>query len=325
MTGKVFTLGEALIDLLPYGNDGGIPLYAQMAGGAPANVAVCLASLGAQAYFVGKAGNDASGRYLEQSMRARGVHTDYFTPCSGHTALAFVSLDQNGDRDFTFYRENCADAMLTPQDVPTARFTPADILHFGTISCIAKPSASATAHAVRKAADCGTLRSCDPNLRLPLWPDPASARETIRAIAATAQLVKLSDEEADFLYGGEEEAAQALLSGDTILLLVTRGADGACAYSAEGPVSVPSPHVATVDTTGAGDAFVGAFLSRVIQAADADVSATDALRCLLREESKISQVLRFSCTCAALATTKKGAFQAMPSIQDVQSLLAGDN
>ena len=207
----VICLGELLIDFVPTVTPTSLvdaPAFKKAPGGAPANVAVGLARLGTTSAFMGKVGDDPFGHFLADTLAAAGV--DVSTLCftaQARTALAFVSLRADGDREFMFYRHPSADMLFTPEEVDAAALGTARALHYGSISMISEPSRSATLHAIEVAKQSGCLISCDPNLRLPLWPDAASARDGMLQALAKAQVVKISDSELKFLTGSDDPSA----------------------------------------------------------------------------------------------------------------------
>ncbi|MGH6885760.1 MAG: PfkB family carbohydrate kinase, partial [Geminicoccales bacterium] len=254
----VICLGELLIDFVPTVTPTSLvdaPAFKKAPGGAPANVAVGLARLGVSSAFMGKVGDDPFGHFLADTLAGAGV--DVGTLCftaQARTALAFVSLRADGDREFMFYRHPSADMLLAPEEVDAAALGAARALHYGSISMISEPSRSATLHAIEVAKQAGCLISCDPNLRLPLWPDAASARDGMLRALAKAQIVKISDDELRFLTGGDHPAAARaqLWNESTLLMLITGGAQGCLYLTAASEGHVAGLSVDAIDTTGAG-------------------------------------------------------------------------
>src|ERR687891_97912 len=207
----VICLGEVLIDFVPTVTPTTLieaPAFKKAPGGAPANVAVALARLDRPSAFMGMTGDDPFGRFLQLTLAEAGVDTGplRFTR-EARTALAFVSLRADGDREFMFYRHPSADMLFEPVELDAQAIQGAKLLHYGTISLISEPSRSATLHAIELAKDAGCIVSCDPNLRLALWPDRAAARDGLLHAMAQAQVVKLSDDELRFLTGSDDPAA----------------------------------------------------------------------------------------------------------------------
>jgi fructokinase len=313
----VICLGELLIDFVPTVTPTTLvdaPAFKKAPGGAPANVAVGLARLGVSSAFMGKVGDDPFGHFLADTLAAADVDvgTLRFT-AQARTALAFVSLLADGDREFMFYRHPSADMLLTPEDIDTAALGGARALHFGSISLISEPSRSATVHAIEVAKEAGCLISCDPNLRLPLWPDAARAREGMLLGLSRAQVVKISDSELKFLTGSDDpSAARAQLwSEETSLILITGGPEGCLYLTAEDEGHVAGFSVEAIDTTGAGDGFVAGILQGLVRD-----------RAILRDETRLRTLCRFANAVAALATTERGAIPAMPTPDQVHRLLS---
>lgn len=289
--------------------------YQPAAGGAPANVAVGVARLGAPAGFVGKVGHDAFGRFLLTTLEGEGVDVSQVRMTALRTALAFVTQGEAGERDFVFYRENAADLSLTAEDIRADYLKAAAFLHVGSLSLTAEPARSATLAALHLAHSLGVPRSVDPNLRLALWPNPSVARREIAALLPHATVIKLSEGELAFLTGATtERAARSLMGEATALLCVTRGAAGATYYSAHGSGSVPSFPVTPVDTTGAGDAFVAALLVGLRQQGD--------WLAALSHTPTIERVVKRANAVAALTVTKQGAIPALPNRAELARFLA---
>jgi len=314
----VYSIGEALIDFIP--QQKGVALkevthFERVPGGAPANVAAGIARLGGNSAFVGKLGDDAFGHCIVDALKDCGVDTAHIrmTKQAG-TALAFVTLAHDGNRDFAFYRNPAADMLLEPSEVDTTAFCERDILHFGSVDLIEAPVKYAHVEAIRAMRAIGGLISFDPNVRLPLWPDAESCRKAILEFLPLADLVKVSDEELPFLTGNSDEAAavRCLMVGSVKAVIVTRGPNGAVLYVGEKIVEAPGFSVNVVDTTGAGDAFVAAFLYCLAQY---DVALERI------GEAELHECLTFSNAAAALTTTGYGAIAAMPSLDDVLNRL----
>jgi fructokinase len=318
---KVICLGEALIDFVA--DTTGVSLeecpgFRKAPGGAPGNVAVGLARLGVPASFVGKVGNDPFGRFLRDTFAAAGVDTGPMRLSSeARTGLAFVSLMADGERDFLFYRHPSADMLLRWDEVPETLFEEARILHHGSITLISEPSRTATIVASAQAREAGCLVSYDVNLRLPLWESAAAAREAIKEGLIGVQIVKVSEEEGEFLFDTRtpEETAAKLLLGGARLVVVTRGAAGAyCRWWWEDhleELAVPGFPVAAVDTTGAGDGFVAGLL--------AGVMAEPALEAISPE--RMQSLLTVANAVGALTCTQRGAIPALPTRAQVERFL----
>ncbi|MBI1944450.1 MAG: carbohydrate kinase [Deltaproteobacteria bacterium] len=311
---RIVCLGEALIDFLQ--GQGG-DTFKRQPGGAPLNVACGAAKLGARAAIITMLGRDLFGDFLERIIVEHGVETSGVRRTTeANTALAFVALDARGERTFSFYRKPCADQLLRPTDLEDVLFgDDLDVFHFGSISLITEPSASATRAAAARARKAGAWVSYDPNLREPLWPDLDTARVTILSAMPLADVVKVSDGELRFLTGLDDDAgAAALLSKGPALLVVTRGARGCSIYrGGHAPVHVDAPTVRVVDTTGAGDAFVAAFLDALVRSGEDEVAALST--------PLLVGAARLGNAAGALATTRYGAIPALPTREEIDELL----
>lgn len=313
---RVYTIGEALIDFVP--REIGCELrhvtsFEKAAGGAPANVACAVATLGGKASFIGKLGVDAFGDYLIETLSSAGVDTQHtFRTKEANTALAFVSLQVNGDREFSFYRKPSADMLLCATEIEEHWFEENDILHFGSVNLIDAPVKQAHEKAIDLCQRQGGIISFDPNVRLPLWDDPEQCRQVIQQFIPLCNLIKVSTEELLFITGIEDEqlALRSLFQGNVSHILYTRGADGAEWIGKNFRVFVPALSIQAIDTTGAGDAFVGAILyqiaSKVKQLEDIDISIA-------------ADMLKFANTAAGLTTLGSGA---IPSLVTEQQVLA---
>lgn len=316
---KVYTIGEALIDFIP--NRKGVALkevegFTRAAGGAPANVACSVSRLGGESAFIGMVGEDAFGQFLIDTLEREGVDTShvYRTGRAG-TALAFVSLREDGNRDFSFYRNPSADMLLSEDEIGGEWFEAGDILHFCSVDLIEAPVKYAHKKAIDFLKKAGGTISFDPNVRLPLWPDGEACRAAILEFLPYADIVKISDEELAFITGiaDEAEAIRSLFVGDVHHVVYTRGPEGASWYSRSGfGVSVPGLSVTAVDTTGAGDSFIGSLLYRIQR----DGSGLQAV-----EQNTAEEWLKFANAAGAATATKAGAIDALPTLEEVGRLL----
>ena len=312
----VICLGEVLIDFVPTVTPTTLieaPAFRKAPGGAPANVAVALARLGRPSAFMGMTGDDPFGRFLELTLVEAGVDASPLRFTSqARTALAFVSLQADGERQFMFYRHPSADMLFRPEDVDSAAIQAARALHFGTISLISEPSRAATLHAIGCARAAGCLISCDPNLRLALWPDANAARAGMLEAIAAADVVKISDEELLFLTGSTDPgtARADLWQPHHRLMVVTLGPSGCVFITAGATGMVGGFSVASVDATGAGDAFVAGLLDGLLADPDA-----------LGDPDRLRTICRFACAVGALTTTERGAIPALPTREMVERFL----
>ena len=309
-------LGELVIDFVPTVTGTGLtdaPAFVKAPGGAPGNVAVGLAQLGLSSAFMGKVGDDAFGHFLAGVLAETGVDVSPLRfSREARTALAFVSLRADGEREFMFYRHPSADMLFTPEEVDVKAIQQAQLLHFGSISLISEPSRSATLHAVDAARMAGCLISYDPNLRLPLWPDPDAAREGLLLGLQQAHIVKISDDECAFLTGLSdlEQACRALWHDGLKLMVATRGRAGCVYVTPRFSGEVAGFKVDTVDATGAGDGFVAGLLQGVL--ADPTV---------IEQEARLRALCRFANAVGALTATQRGAIPALPQHHQVSAFL----
>lgn len=311
----VLCLGEALIDFIPLDSEN--LTYQKAPGGAPANVSVGISKLGGAATFLGKVGNDVLGHFLQKTLTDYGVNTSsMILEDKARTGLTFVTLEPSGERDFSFYINPSADRFLTKEELAPSLFAQHKIFHFGSISLISEPSKSATLRAIELAKEMGMLISYDPNLRLGLWDSPEQAKKTILATLPVADILKVSEEELNFLTGSStlEEGIEKL--PDLPLILVTLGEKG-CLYRYKGQNgSIPAMKTAVVDTTGAGDAFVSGLL----------YSINESTKALLEfSEQEVVEIIQFASVSGGLATTKKGAMTGLPTLQEIKDILKRRN
>ena len=307
---KVVAIGELLIDFVP--QQKGCALdevthFERVAGGAPANVAAAVARLGGNAAMISQVGEDAFGTHILKVLRANGVDTSYvFRTGRANTGLAFVSLDATGNREFSFFRNPSADLFLEEGQIAPDMFTECAALHFCSVDLVDWPVRAAHRRAVALAKQAGALISFDPNVRLPLWSSPADCQAAIREFLPSADLVKLSDDEVEFVTGCTDEraAVEKLFGMGCRLLIVTRGAAGSAAYTPHAEGFAETIRVPVTDTTGAGDSFIGSFLYQLTR----DGVAADGLDKLT--EQQLTDYLVFSAQYASLTVQHKGAVMA---------------
>ncbi len=312
---SVVCFGELLIDFVALETGvevGDASGFLKAPGGAPANVAVATARLGHPSAFLGQVGDDPFGHFLADLLEAEGVDIRGLKfSTAARTALAFVSVKPDGERDFVFYRHPSADMLMRPEDVALEVLRGKRIFHFGSITMIGEPSRSATLMAAQNAHANNLLISYDPNLRLSLWPSADAARTGMLTGLNYAHLVKVSDDELKFLTGTDR--VDALWREQTQIIVVTHGARGATAYTVhtrKEQYHVPGFSVPTVDTTGAGDGFVAGMLVGILE------RWPDYL-------SHMPEILRFANAVGALSTTSRGAIPALPSRQTVDAFMRG--
>ncbi|CAL5404936.1 unnamed protein product [Camellia sinensis] len=340
----VVCFGEMLIDFVP--TVGGVslaeaPSFKKAPGGAPANVAVGIARLGGSSAFIGKVGEDEFGCMLADILKQNKVDNSgmRFDP-NARTALAFVTLRADGEREFMFFRNPSADMLLSESELDVNLIKQARIFHYGSISLIEEPCRSTHLAAIEIAKESGCVLSYDPNLRLPLWPSAEAARKGIMSIWDQADVIKISEEEISFLTGGDDPyddnvVLEELFHPNLKLLLVTEGSEG-CRYYTKVCICihvidlkglagisdkhslnflqfkgrVPGVKVKAIDTTGAGDAFVGGILNSLVSNVN-----------LYQDEKQLREALLFANACGALTVTEKGAIPSLPTKEAVLQIL----
>ena len=309
----VVALGELLIDFACLSTDReGYPTMGAHPGGAPANFLAALSKFGAKTAFLGKVGADGFGSMLANTLEQSGIDTrglllseDVFT------TLAFVTLDQNGDRSFSFARKPGADTCLSFEELDISLIDEAKVFHFGSLSLTDEPARTATQKAVAYARAAGKWITYDPNLRIPLWKDLETAREQLLWGLGQADIVKISDEEVEFLFGLDPQAGAAhiLETFGVSLVFVTCGAEGCFFRNRNAAGFTPSlKNITVVDTTGAGDIFGGSALWKILQTGCAPQDLTEA---------QLREITAFASASAGLSTTKSGGISSIPTYEAV--------
>lgn len=314
-TYDVVALGELLIDFTGSGESPqGNPLLEANPGGAPCNVLSLLAKLGHKTAFIGKVGNDGFGLQLKSALEEVGISTKgLLLDPDTHTTLAIVQTLPGGDRDFSFYRKPGADMMLRKDELDPELLLNTKIFHFGSLSMTDEPCRTATRLAIEAAEGAGALLTFDPNLREPLWDTLDEAREQILYGLGHCQVLKISDNEIQWLSGMDDydEGIGWLRSQfDIPLILLSMGADGSRAYQGGLRVEVPVFPVDTIETTGAGDTFFGGVIHYILDHGFRDYT-----------ESELTEMLTFANAGAALVTTRKGALRVMPTREEINALM----
>ena len=308
----VVALGELLIDFAAKSVDqSGYPTLAANPGGAPGNFLAALNTYGKKTAFLGKVGNDTFGHLLLKSLRDAGIETrgivvDDFV----FTTLAFVTFDESGDRSFSFARKPGADTQLTWEELDKALIDDARVFHFGTLSLTDEPVRSTTQKAVAYAKAREKLITCDPNLRQPLWPSEEAAREQMLWSLHQADVVKISDNEVEFLWNcTPEEGADKLLDEFGVsLAMVTLGPDGCLLKTKNAAFRAACPKVHPVDTTGAGDIFGGSAVARLLELEKPISELTEA---------DLAYIGRFAAAAASLSTEHSGGIPSIPKKEAV--------
>lgn len=312
----VTALGELLIDFTENGLSGqGNPLLEANPGGAPCNVLSMLQNYGRKTAFIGKVGNDMFGRMLTEAVKSVGIDVRGLkTDPEIHTTLAFVHTFENGDRDFSFYRNPGADMMLKKAEVDTDLIRDSKIFHFGTLSSTDTEVREATRYAIDAAKEAGDIITFDPNLRPPLWRSMDDAKREIEYGLARCDVLKISDNEVEFMCGTDDydKGAQTLIDKYCIpLVLVTMGRDGSRAYYRGMRVeAAPFLQENTIETTGAGDTFCATILNFVLK------YGLDGF-----DEEKLKELLVTGNAAASLVTTRKGALKVMPTVEEIEALI----
>lgn len=320
MKNKIFdvtALGELLIDFTENGESSqGNPMMEANPGGAPCNVLAMLEKLGKKTAFIGKVGADMFGNQLKKAVEEVGIDTrNLIMDKKHHTTLAFVHTYPDGDRDFSFYRDPGADMMLTKEEVQKELIQSSRIFHFGTLSSTHEGVREATRHAIELAKEAGCLITFDPNLRPPLWNSLEDARKEIEYGMTKCDVLKISDNEVEFLFDTTDYDKGAALIREKYnipLVLITMGKNGSRAYYKDMRVEVaPFLQENTIETTGAGDTFCASSLNYVLEHGLEDLT-----------EENLKELLTFANAAASLITTRKGALRVMPSKEEVLNFIA---
>lgn len=304
----VIALGELLVDLAERAKDeNGYPTLAANPGGAPGNFLAALSAYGKKTAFLAKVGDDTFGHLLTGTMRRAGIDTrGILISPDTFTTLAFVTFDAHGDRSFAFARKPGADTQLTFDELDLSLIDETRVFHFGTLSLTGEPARTTTYRAVEYAKAHGKLVTYDPNLRKPLWNDLNEAKEQMLWGLRQADVVKISDEEVEFLFGlGVQDGAQYILDHYPVkLVFVTCGADGCWFQNRNAGGHVDSlKDIKVVDTTGAGDIFGGSAVWKLLQTGKRPEDL---------DEAELTQIVSFACRAAGLSTTKHGGISSVP-------------
>lgn len=313
----VTSLGELLIDFTENGTSAqGNPIMEANPGGAPCNVLAMLERLGKKTAFIGKVGKDMFGNQLKAAVEEVGIDTRALIMDEEvHTTLAFVHTYPDGDRDFSFYRNPGADMMLTKDEVPDDLIRDSRIFHFGTLSSTHEGVREATRHAIEVAKEAGCIITFDPNLRPPLWKSLEDARVEIEYGLTKCDVLKISDNEVEFLFDTTDYDKGAALIEEKYhipLVLITMGKDGSRAYYKGRRVEcAPFLKEHTIETTGAGDTFCASILNYVLEHGLKDLT-----------DENLMEMLTFANAGASLITTRKGALRVMPTREEVKEFIA---
>ncbi len=309
----IISLGEALIDFIP--KDKNNIIFEKNPGGAPANVAVGVSRLESRSAFIGKVGSDSLGNFLYDTLNKENVNTgNLILTKEAKTALTLVTLDEKGDRNFEFFVKRSADRLLTKDEIDHNLFEDYKIFHFGSISMIDELSRKATKYALDLAVENNMIVSYDPNIRESLWEGMDEAKKIMKSVLGKINILKLSREELLFLTNEDnlEKAVEQIKNKNEIdIVLVTDGSNGVYFYKNE-LIHVPSQKVKPVDTTGAGDAFVSAFLNRINESQEELTKISN---------EKIKKYCEFANHCSAFVIKKQGAMSMLPKKEEVIEFL----
>lgn len=304
---KIWVTGDAVVDLIPNDDNS----YLKCPGGAPANVAVAVSRLGGESAFFGRVGQDPLGRFMQQTLSDEGVNTDAMVlDAAQRTSTVVVDLDDSGERSFTFMVKPSADQFMLPADIPA--FAANQWLHVCSIALANEPSRSSTFAAMQQIKDAGGFISFDPNLRDEVWADQSEIKAVVLKAVAMADVVKFSDDELLFLTDTDslEAGLKVVAEFDNTLQLITQGAKGALVITQGTQQLIAGKAIKPVDTTGAGDAFVGGLIAYLAQSNQ------------WSEIAHIEQAVTWANGCGALATTQKGAMTALPMKEQLSTYLA---
>lgn len=317
MKNRLCGIGEALIDFIPDVKGQrlkDVPSFTRVAGGAPANVIGAVTKLGIPSKMLTKLGDDPFGDYIIDVLNEAGIDTSNIErDQEGETALAFVSLAADGNRDFKFYRKNSADLRYSVDDIPDDILDDCGMIHFCSVDLVESPMKEAHKKLIDMAIEKGVKVSFDPNLRFSLWDDLDALKKTVNDFIPYADIIKISDEELEFITGKTDikDAAPELLSaGRGKYVIYTKGADGAEIYTKDGMVEAPGYSIEVRDTTGAGDSFIGAFLFCILRDEVEDLNSVS--------KDKLYEYLDFANAYAANTSTKEGALAAMAAMDEIQ-------
>ena len=310
----ILTICDMLIDLTQTGvSDQGIPVYTAFPGGAPANVAVAAAKLGASTAFIGKVGDDAFGKRLVDTGKNNGGNADgMIVTDTANTTLAVVSLQQSGERDFAFYRKGFADTQLSESEISDDTWKNTHILHFGSVSMTEDPSRTATFNSALRAKNMGATITYDPNYRASLWHSVDDALVQMKMPLSIVDILKISNEELPLIADTDDPEEGTKLLSDRYgipLILLTLGAKGAYYRFGDCTGLCEGVKVKVADTNGAGDTFFGAFLSGMARLGKYKPSESS--------EDEIRELVIFANKAASITTSRSGAIPAMPTLDEV--------
>ena len=314
---KLYAIGELLIDFQSVGTGSlkQTERFMKKAGGAPANVCAQAVRLGPDACYLTKVGDDGFGDFLIQALKDVGIETKYIQKDpNANTSLAFVSFQENGEREFSFYRTKTADLSFQSQDFAGVTFAKDDLLEFGSVALQSEENRAVHRELIAKAKQSGAIIAFDPNLRLNLWKDHEELRRVVKEFAGLADIMKIGKDEAEWVYEKKgEDLLSFLQKGPWKILLLTDGSKGATLYANAHSYHCPGYRVKAIDTTGAGDSFFGAFLGMLLREG-------------LKKEGLLDfqgyqKLLNFACKAGAYTTTQYGAIQIMGNLETIERMV----
>lgn len=313
---KLLAIGEALIDMIP-SNTGrimNVNNFTPKVGGAPLNVCGAYTKLGGSSNIITMLGNDPFGDKIVTELNEYGINVDYIKRTDKvNTSLAFVALDENGNREFSFYRNLGADMLMSENDIDNSWFSDAYALHFCSVSLGNFPMRKAHDKAIRYAKESGSIISFDPNVRLPLFSDHEYLKNVIHEYIQYADILKISDEEVEFIFGNNdiEENLEYLFNKGVKLVVYTSGKNGAKAYTTNSVAQSDGIEVKAIDTTGAGDGFIGCLLYQLAK----DNVSLKQLNSLTKD--KLKKYLDISNKFCSISVTKEGAIASYPKTEEI--------
>lgn len=317
---KILCLGEILIDFTA--SKKGLPLsdvdsFIKNPGGSPPNTAVAISMLGGEVSFIAKISNDSFGEFLYNTIKSFRINTEGIVRTNAPTCLAFVSIKENGVPDFEFYREKTADTLLEEKDIKEDFLRNHDIFHFGSITLLKDPSRSTAISTFKKAKELHMFTTIDPNIRPNLIVDKKTYIKDLNMIFQMVDLIKISDEDLGYLFPKKEveECCKILLKNGPKGIIVTKGKEGALFCSKDININMPGFKVKVVDTTGAGDGFMGAVLFYIAKYGSE----------ILNKRDQVEEMLKFANAQAALVCTKKGGIPSMPTLGEVENFIKNNS
>lgn len=312
-------IGEALIDFIPNKTSCGfndVTAFSPTVGGAPTNVCGAFAKLGGKARLITQLGNDPFGDKIIDTLKKNNIDTTYISQTDeANTALAFVSLEADGNRTFSFYRKPSADMLFSAEQLDKGSLDGIYALHFCSVSLGNFPMRDAHIAAINHAIQNGSIISFDPNIRLPLWKDEKQLYNAVHRFIPYADILKISDEELEFICGTRdiEAALPSLFIGRVKLIVYTCGADGAYAFTKSAKAYHKPERVKAVDTTGAGDGFIGSFLFRLMRS-KIYAGALENIN-----EKTLADCLAFSNRFCAISVKSSGAIASYPTLDEAEA------